>query len=139
MHINLCIDETNNPDIINVIKKGVFEFNKPYFGSYQSKVITIYAQNEDARVIGGIVGNTLDKYLRVDWVWVDEAYRSQGIGTGLFKVLEKFAYEHHFQFIQLDTFDFQARPFYEKLGFQCVGTIPKWLDGRDCHFMRKTL
>ncbi|WP_337589150.1 hypothetical protein [Legionella shakespearei] len=53
--------------------------------------------------------------------------------------LEQFSKMKGCLYIQLDTFDFQARPFYEKLGFECVGTISKWVDDRDCHFMRKIL
>lgn len=79
------------------------------------------------------------KYARVDLLWVDETFRQHGLGRKLILKLEELCRVKGCSYIQLDTFDFQARPFYEKLGFKCIGTIHKWVEGRDCHFMRKTL
>ncbi|MDB5536981.1 MAG: Acetyltransferase family protein, partial [Devosia sp.] len=41
--------------------------------------------------------------------------------------------------IWLDTFSFQARPFYEKLGYSVFGTIPDYPPGGARYFLSKTL
>jgi len=96
-------------------------------------------KNPKNNIIAGLYGWYSKKYLRVEMTWVNEHYRNQSLGTQLFQQLDIYARSKGCQYIQLDTFDFQARPFYEKLGFACIGTIPKWIEGRDCHFMRKKL
>ncbi|WP_186196705.1 GNAT family N-acetyltransferase [Burkholderia gladioli] len=39
----------------------------------------------------------------------------------------------------LDTFEFQARPFYERLGYQCFAELPDYPPGFSRMFMKKTL
>jgi hypothetical protein len=39
----------------------------------------------------------------------------------------------------LDTFSFQARPLYERLGYRVVGTIPGFPPGHERYFMVKFL
>ena len=133
------IDETENPEINSVIKKGIIDYNSPFFGSNSAQPFTIYIKDSKSEVIAGLTGFYKGKYSRVDLLWVQEDYRSKGIGKKLVLKLEEFSKSKGCLYIQLDTFDFQARPFYEKMGFKCVGTVSKWVEERDCYFMRKTL
>mgnify|MGYP000379004380 CR=1 FL=1 len=136
----ICIDETNDEKINNVIKDGVRNYNAPYFGSNRLKSFTIYIKNIESNIIAGLIGSYREKrYLHIDLLWVEETLRDRGLGKKLILKCEEFSKINGCSYIQLDTFDFQARPFYEKLGFECVGTIPQWTEGRDCYFMKKTL
>jgi GNAT superfamily N-acetyltransferase len=139
MKNNIFIDETENSDLIKVIKKGIIEYNAPFFGSNPSKSFIIYIKNYKLDIIAGLTGFYKGKYARVDLFWVDKAVRHQGLGKRLILKLEEFCKIKGCCYIQLETFDFQARPFYEKLGFECIGTVSKWVEDRDCYFMRKTL
>jgi hypothetical protein len=38
-----------------------------------------------------------------------------------------------------DTFEFQARGFYERLGYKCFGELPNYPHGYSRFFMRKML
>lgn len=137
--LQVLVDETNDERINNTIKQGVLAFNQPYFGVQEAKPFTIYIIDDNKSILCGLYGCHFDKYIRVDMTWVDESYRKKGFGKKLFQKLDEYARQKHCKYIQLDTFDFQAKPFYEKMGFECIGTIPKWVEGYDCHFMRKTL
>lgn len=137
--MDFIIEEKNVKEIADIIEQGVSTYNQPYFGEIkEDKKFAIYIRHSN-NIIGGISGNIFNKYIRVGFAWIDENYRNKKLGTKLFKELEKFAKSKNCTFIQLATFDFQARPFYEKIGFECLGIIPKWLEGRDCAFMRKVL
>jgi ribosomal protein S18 acetylase RimI-like enzyme len=135
----ILIDETDNEQLKNHLKHAMMEFNATFFGKHTPKPFTIYINDSNHQLIAGVTGFYYHKYARIDYAWVHEAYRKQGLGKQLFARLERFLSEKHCQFIQLDTFDFQAKPFYEKLGFHCVGTISKWVGDHDCYFMRKEL
>jgi len=39
----------------------------------------------------------------------------------------------------LDTFEFQARGFYERLGYSCFGELPNYPVGFSRYFLKKTL
>ena len=39
----------------------------------------------------------------------------------------------------LDTFEFQARAFYERIGYSCFGTLPDFPKGSSRYFMSKAL
>lgn len=59
----------------------------------------------------------------LDILWVEEKYRKQGIGSALIREAERTSREKGCRFMTLGTFDFQARPLYEKFGFSVCGTI----------------
>ena len=54
---------------------------------------------------------------------MEEKCRRQGIGSSLIRAAERTAREKGCRFMTLGTFDFQARPLYEKFGFDVCGTI----------------
>ena len=39
--------------------------------------------------------------------------------------------------MQVDTFDFQAQPFYERMGFIVFGVQPNFPPGHRCVYLRK--
>lgn len=78
--------------------------------------------NEHNEVIGGLFAtSTAFNIVYVSMVFVDEAYRQQGIGKQLMHELEKQARQKGAKWIRLDTFDFQGKAFYEALGYEKVG------------------
>ena len=59
----------------------------------------------------------------LDILWVEEKYRNQGIGSALIRDAERTSREKGCHFMTLGTFDFQAKPLYEKYGFTVCGII----------------
>jgi hypothetical protein len=55
------------------------------------------------------------------------------------KRAETYAIEHCCTDAFLDTFSFQARPFYEKLGYRVFGTLENHPAGLHHYFMTKKL
>jgi hypothetical protein len=39
----------------------------------------------------------------------------------------------------VDTFSFQARPFYERLGYRVIGTVADYPPGHACFFLSRRL
>ena len=50
----------------------------------------------------------------VDTLWVDSSYRGKKLGSLLLEEVENDAKSKGAKLIHLDTFDFQAKEFYEK-------------------------
>jgi GNAT superfamily N-acetyltransferase len=86
-----------------------------------------------------MTGFTTFDWLYVELFHVPETLRGRGHGKALMARAEAFARERGLIGIWLDTFDFQARPFYESLGFSVFGTIEDHPIGGARHFLQKRL
>ena len=93
----------------------------------------------DGEVIGGLTGYQLFEWLFVQYLGVPESLRGQGIGRDLMQRAEAWARGRGLVGLWLDTFAFQAVPFYEKLGYSVFGTIEDHPRGSRRHFMLKRL
>jgi GNAT superfamily N-acetyltransferase len=88
-------------------------------------------------VIGGLSGQSFYGWTFVKFLVVPEAYRGHGLGRQLMLEAETLARAHGSEGIWLDTFDFQARPFYEKLGFTLFGDLEAGERAHARYFLKK--
>lgn len=89
--------------------------------------------------IGGLWGRTSYDWLNVEFLALPDALRGQDLGTKLMRHAEAIARERGCVGIWLTTLAFQARGFYEKLGFEVAGEIDDSPRGSKRYFMRKHL
>jgi GNAT superfamily N-acetyltransferase len=140
---SIFLNKQGNQTVEKIIHAGLKKFNESKIGSFDWTRFTIFAKTEDGKIVagitGGLRGNSKAYSCNVLSVWVDEQYRLQGLGTQMFHELEKFATSEHCAFIQLDTAEFQATPFYEKIGFKTIAMLPKGFVGHNQYIMKKTL
>ncbi len=104
-------------------------------GNYQS--IGFLLRDDTGRIVGGLTGYALYDWLFIQFFAVDEELRGQGFGRKLMNDAEAWARESGLIGMWLDTFEFQARPFYEKLGFTLFGTIEDHPVGAHRYFLQK--
>jgi GNAT superfamily N-acetyltransferase len=78
----------------------------------------------DGPILGGLHGILGRRWLFVELLVLPEGARRQGLGTTLMRQAEAVAREAGAIGVFLDTFSFQARPFYERLGYAVFGEIP---------------
>ena len=77
--------------------------------------------------------------MAIDILWVDEQYRGQGLGSILLGEVEREAMEKGCHLVHLDTFDFQAKEFYEKNGYSVFGTLEDCPKGHIRYYLKKSL
>lgn len=102
-------------------------------------IFDVMLMDTDGVLLGGLTSDIQWHVLRVDLFWVREDLRGQGIGRKLMALAEDQARRQGCLYIQLSTFDFQAREFYEKIGYDCVATLDNYPPGHSLDFMRKYL
>ena len=68
-----------------------------------------------------------------------ESARGRGLGRTLMRQAEDVALRRGCHGAWLDTFSFQARGFYEKLGYTVFGSIDDYPPGHSRFFMKKVL
>ena len=96
--------------------------------------------DEDGSLIAGITAVLYCwRILYTDALWVDELHRHRGLGTKLLRNLEEEAKSNGCTLSHLDTFDFQSKAFYERLGYQVFGVLDDCPPGHTRYFLKKTL
>ena len=99
----------------------------------------LYVAMDNDVFCGGIYLQAYQDSLYVDLLAVNVDYRGRNIGTKLMEFAEKYARERNFESIDLGTTEFQARPFYEKLGYKVVFTRQNYPIGYECYTLHKKL
>ena len=95
---------------------------------------------EGNEVVGGILAQVYCwDVLGIDVLWVKEDCRNKGYATALIKDVEETAIKNGCKLSHLDTFDFQARGFYEKLGYTVFGILEDCPEGHYRYYMSKRL
>jgi GNAT superfamily N-acetyltransferase len=77
--------------------------------------------------------------LYIDALWVAKAARNRGLGTQLMARMESEAKKLGCTLSHLDTFDFQAREFYERNGYELFGILNDCPPGHKRFYLKKTL
>jgi len=98
------------------------------------------AKDKSGNKLGGIIGGIgYWNGLEIKALWVDEAYRKQGLGTHLLKHIETLAQSKGAYVSMVDTFDFQAETFYIKQGYKKIGELDNFPKGHKRIYLSKHL
>ncbi|HEX8551979.1 MAG TPA: GNAT family N-acetyltransferase [Abditibacteriaceae bacterium] len=136
---------TLEPDPTNIdvraLVDGLVQFNasRAEAENWQSLNLLLRDQHTDAAVQGGLLGYTHWGWLFVSHLWIAEPLRGQGYGRSLLDKAEEEALARGCRYAHLDTFDFQARDFYAKLGYMVFGQLHDYPAGHTRFFLQKAL
>ncbi|QDU25915.1 putative acetyltransferase [Anatilimnocola aggregata] len=86
----------------------------------------IFAFSPGGQVCGGLFAETQFHWLKISILAVNSALRGHGIGTRLVQQAEATALARGCRYAYLDTMEYQAPIFYQRLGYQIAGTLPDW-------------
>ncbi len=120
------------------IVHGLVHYNCNRTGGYDSTPLTVRLENA-GRCLGGLVGRTYWGWLHIETVWIEEQSRGLGLGERVVREAENEARRRGCHGAFLDTFDFQAKPFYEKMGYSTFGHLENFPSGHERYFMKKRL
>lgn len=81
------------PSDMNVIVKGLSEFNAAQANGEMPRYLVITVRDKDQTIVGGLVGATYLGWLQVSAVWMSDALRGKGYGTRLMRRAEAEALE----------------------------------------------
>lgn len=126
----------------DLLSDNLVKFNAQQVPFSQKDVFTNvdYVAKDGDRIIGGITSMMYCwKCLYIDILWVDEKYRHAGLGSKLIKMVEQHAKESGCHLSHLDTFDFQAKDFYLKHGYEIFGVLVDCPPGHKRYYLKKHL
>jgi len=123
----------------NGILGPLVAYNESKTGRSDYRPLIIAIDDSEGRVAGGLWGKTAYDWLFVELLFVPESLRGRGLGSELMKRAEAEALSRGCHSAWLDTFEFQAREFYERVGYTCFAQLPDYPVGSARYFMKKAL
>lgn len=114
--------DTAEPHEVEFIHDGLRRYNRQFADPSYSPLY-VFLRNSEGALVGGLLGDVYWGWLSINILWIDEPFRGQGYGERMIGMAEDEARRRGCRHVQLDTLSFQARPFYEKLGYRVYGTL----------------
>lgn len=133
------VNETPDDADVRFLDDRINEYNFETTGITDGRIVSFFVRDERGDIIAGLYGWTWGGTCAVRSLWVRAEHRKGGYGTTLMEAAEREALARGCTRIVLSTHSFQAPRFYERLGFEIVGTHFDYPRGHQKHYLRKEL
>lgn len=128
-----------SPEERATIVDGLVTYNAQHGYPWPWQDLEFVLRDAHGRIIGGMLAETNAGWCFLKGLWVDAAHRRQGHGRRLVEATESAARSRGCIGVYLDTYSFQARPFYERLGYSVFGVLPEMPPGGARYYLAKRL
>jgi GNAT superfamily N-acetyltransferase len=122
-----------------IVLSGLRQYNDEYVPADSDITFAVFLRGVGETILGGVLARAGRGWLHINSMWVDPSVRGRGYGTSLLAAAEEEARRRGCHSAYLDTFSFQARPFYERNGYTVFGTLNDYPQGCQRFFLRKSL
>lgn len=139
MPLEVTSERDPRPEDAEAVRAGLLAFNVAHVGEPDYAPVNLFLRTPEGTVVGGLLGHRRWGWLYVDKLWIHEDYRGGGEGSRLLRQAEEEAIAAGCTEAVLDTFSYQARPFYEKHGYTVYAILEGYPPGYCQYFLRKTL
>ena len=132
---------TDNPSDADVrfLEDRITEYNVETTGITDGRILSFFIRDECQEIVAGLFGWTWGRACEIRDLWVRKDLRKHGFGKALMAAAEEEAVLRGCTLIALDTHSFQAPAFYQRLGFEIIGSHRDYPRGHVKHYLRKTL
>ena len=136
----LSLTLTSHPDAQEraLIGNQLALFNDADVGNAQREDIAVLVR-EGGALVAGLAGYTAWGWLYVQWLWVGQTQRGQGLAGRMLAAAEAEARVRGCHGAYIDTFNPQALRAYQKAGYAVFGTLENFPTGRNRSFLAKHL
>lgn len=125
------------PEDLQLLSQGLTAHALPFTQVPGFKTVAVFMRDEGGHIVGGAWGQINWNWLHVSVLWLSDTLRGNGYGQRLMAELEQAARAQGCEQAHLDTFSFQARPFYEALGYEVFAVLEEYPRGYKKYFMKK--
>lgn len=128
---------------LKTISKGIQSYNQEHMSGdvvFEEDIkFAVFARNREGNLVGGIRATAFWNYCIIELLWLSEETRGKGVGSELMKKAESYALKRGFDYMRTETLSFQAKPFYEKRGFEVYGELKDYPKGHTTYCLVKKL
>jgi GNAT superfamily N-acetyltransferase len=131
--------DPHNPSAEAYVRDRLSMYNAGVTGRSDFYPCNVYLKGEKDEILGGLLAYVWADWLYIAILWVDDGLRGKGYATRMMDAAETYARERGCHGASLDTHSFQARPFYEKRGYELFGSLDDYPKGHKKFFLKKKL
>jgi len=139
MHYDIVATDTPTGADRDAVLALLVAYNDSQAGPSGYQPLAVLLRDAAGLTIGGLWGRSVYDWLYIDFLAVPERLRGKGVGSQLMRQAEAAAVARGLVGVWVDTYGFQARGFYEKLGYEIFGTLDDHPRGSHRFFFRKRL
>ena len=140
MNVKIVMDPYPPQGWVEAVVRGIDQHNVAATGLSDYYPATFFVRDANREVRGGLLGDIWARWVSINNLWVDPSLRGKGYGAQLMARAEAYAIRKTCTNAFLKTGSYEARPFYEKLGYRVYAELenhPTAPHGR--YFMTKAL
>jgi len=122
-----------------ILNNKIDEFNAKQLSFYGNvEEFKNYVIKDQKNIVAGIrICLYLNECMFISVLFVDQQYRNKGLGSKLLAHAEQHARSVGIKLSHLDTFDFQAKDFYLKHGYEIFGVLNNCPEGHSRYYLKK--
>ncbi|MDN3653244.1 GNAT family N-acetyltransferase [Thalassotalea ponticola] len=136
--MKITVETTRQAEVASFLSKKIVEFNHQHWTVTKQPLALTY-RDQQGQILAGVSGVTFGHWLHIERLWVADSLRGKGIGQQLLVAIEEQAKQRQCQFAFVDTLDFQAKPLYQKNGYQVQCTQHDYPLAGKRYYLSKTL
>lgn len=138
---DLSLSVTGNPATadLELIGSHLSAFNETDVGPADRTALAVLVRNDAGELVAGVSGYTAWGWLYVQWLWVAEDQRGQGLAARMLAAAEAEARLRGCHGAYIDTFSPVALKTYERAGYAPFGKLDDFPKGRTRTFLQKRL
>jgi ribosomal protein S18 acetylase RimI-like enzyme len=135
----IVFDPLPGDDLRRFVTDGLAGHNIAATGQADWYPVGYFLKAVDGEWLGGLLGNIWGGWLHVTHLWIAAPARRLGHGTRLMRAAEEYASARGCRRATLETGSYEARPFYQKLGYRVFAELEDYPPGHTKYFLRKDL
>lgn len=119
------------------LNRRLCDFNRAHV-AWDGPTLQLVLRSDDGEMVGGARGVVRMGAVEIRGLWLDADRRGAGHGEQIVRRLEEEAKKRGARRALLDTYSFQARGFYERLGYVIFGSFA-YPDGTVRYYLQRSL
>ena len=127
------------PAELDTIGSSLAAFNEADVGPSDRMPLAILVRDAAGSIVAGISGYTAWGWLYVQWLWVAESQRGEGLAGRMLDAAEEEARARGCHAAYIDTFNPTALRIYRRAGYTEFGSLGDFPKGRTRTFLEKRL
>jgi GNAT superfamily N-acetyltransferase len=135
----ISVSDSPSPEELKIIGGQLAAFNEADVGPADRRPLVVVVRDASGGMTGGLSGYTAWGWLYVQWLWVDEAARGEGLAGTMLAAAEDEARRRGCHGAYIDTFNPVALRVYQRAGYAPFGALGDFPKGRTRTFLQKRL
>ena len=121
--LSIAVTDAPGPEDVQAIFRALDGDTAPICGPARADPLGVLLRDDTGTVVGGLWGVVTYSWLSIEMLFVPARWRGQGVGSRLVRAAEAAARARGCLGAKVNSFDFQAPEFYQRLGFTAYAVL----------------